>query len=77
MRTTTRTKEWRLKLEASALETADLLGHRMTPFAQLYEQPHLAESVCEKCEASVLVNAQAGALGIAIGGQAVTLQCRN
>lgn len=77
MSTTTVTTKWRKKLEVSAMESATLLGHKMTPFATLHEQSHLAESVCEKCEAPVLVNARAGALGIAIGGQAVSLQCRD
>lgn len=76
MTTATSTAKWRKKLEASAMESATLLGHRMIPFAQLHEQPHLAESICETCEAPVLVNAQAGSLGIAIGGTAVTLNCR-
>lgn len=43
----------RLRLEESAMESAKARGHQVTPFATLYEQPYIAESVCEKCEAFV------------------------
>lgn len=67
----------RLQLEQSAMEAAINRGHRMTPFATLYEQRHIAESVCEKCEAYVQVNAKPAPNGIDIGGTAVALNCND
>lgn len=65
----------RTELEEAAMETASGRGHRMTPFAALYEQRHIAESICEKCEAYVQVNAKAKTNEIETGGTATILDC--
>lgn len=65
------------QLEQSALESAVARGHRMTPFARLYEQRHVSESVCERCEAYVQVNTKPAPNQIDIGGTAVSLNCRS
>lgn len=65
----------RKQLEEAAMNTASGRGHRMTPFAALYEQPHIAESICEKCEAYVQVNAKAKTNEIETGGTATILDC--
>lgn len=57
------------------MEVATGHRHRMTPFATLYEQPHIAEAICEKCEAYVQVNAKAKANEIETGGTATILDC--
>ena len=72
---TTTVKEKRTRLEESAMQTATGRGHRMTLFATLYEQPHIAESVCEKCEAYMQVNAKAKANQSETGGTAIILNC--
>jgi hypothetical protein len=64
------------QLEQSVLQSCVTRGHRMTPFARLYEQKHISESVCEKCEAYAQVNTKPAPNQIAIGGTAVALKCR-
>lgn len=76
MNTMTTTIEKRQVLEKDATKAAADRGHRMTPFAPLYEQRHIAESVCERCEAYVQVNAKPAPNQIGIGGTAVVLNCR-
>ena len=65
----------RLRLEESAMRSAQARGHQMTPFAALHEQPHIAEAVCEKCEAYVQVNAKTQ--GRPMGGTAIVFTCQS
>lgn len=62
------------QLKDSAMKSATDLHHQMTAFQGLYEQPLIAESVCEKCEAYMQVNAEPEAR-LAIGGTAIIYNC--
>lgn len=62
------------QLKESAMKSATDLHHRMTAFQGLYEQPLIAESTCEKCEAYMQVNANPEAR-LAIGGTAIIYNC--
>ncbi len=61
-------------LMESAMKSAIANQHQMTAFQGLYEQPLIAESVCEKCGAYMQVNAEPTAR-LAIGGTAVIYNC--
>ena len=65
----------RLELERSAMESAVYRGHQMTPFATLRERRYIAESVCEKCEMFVQVNARPQPNQVDISGTAIALNC--
>lgn len=62
------------RLKKSAMKSAMANRHQMAAFQGLHEQPLIAESICEKCEAYIQVNAEPTAR-LAIGGTAIIYEC--